>query len=249
MKIFKSAISISLLILILSSCEKDKLTQVCHSVPLTITISPTYNGEVLVLNDSLYTDYLGRSFRVEMFKFYLSHLSIEHSSGDIIELDTLSLIDFSSSNYYYETVLSKGTYNTIHFGVGLDSLMNASDPSAVDFDSPLSISQNTYWSWASKYKFLMLEGRVDTTQLGIPQSTFSYHTGFDSMYRTIQLGLGAIDLNELGATIAINFALDSLLLGDAGTIDFVEQDAAHSEINIEIFQTLSDNLSNSFYLN
>lgn len=249
MKIINSAISICVLILVLSSCEKDKLTQVCHSVPLTITISPTYNGEALVLNDSLYTDYLGRSFRVEMFKFYLSHLSIEHSSGEVIELDTLSLIDFSLSNYYYETVLPKGTYNTLHFGVGLDSLMNASDPSAVDFDSPLGISQNTYWSWASKYKFLMLEGRVDTSQLGIPQATFSYHTGFNSMYRTVHLGLGSINLTDEGLTIAINFALDSLLMGDGGSIDFVEQDAAHSELNIDIFETLSDNLSNSFYLN
>ena len=54
--------------------------------------------------------------------------------------------------------------------------MNASDPSDFDSSHPLSIANNTYWSWASKYKFFMLEGRVDSQSDGI-DATFSYHSG------------------------------------------------------------------------
>lgn len=249
MKFLKISFGIVAVLLLWSACKKDELKEYCHSGALKVTILPTYNNEPLVLNDSLYDDYEGRKFRVEMFKFYLSHLMIENHEGELIELDTVSLVDFAESNYSIETYLEKDVYTKLHFAIGLDSIMNGSDPALFDSDHPLSISQNTHWSWASKYKFLMLEGRVDTSGLGDPGATFSYHTGFNSMYREVVLSLHDFELEETEKVLEINFALDELVNGSTGTVDFVDQSTAHSDLDIDVFQTLSDNLLNAFTLN
>lgn len=249
MSYVKSTIKLLVIFMLFSACEKNELEHFCHSNTMEVRFSPSYQGQSLLLNDSVYDDYQDRKFRVEMFKFYLSHLMIENELGELVELNDVSLVDFSKGDFTHHSVVERGVYSKLHFAIGLDSLANDSDPSLFDSEHPLSISQNTHWSWASKYKFLMLEGRVDTLGNGDLDGIFSYHTGFNSMYREIVIPLNGIEVIEDSTIINIEFDLNKLVNGASGTIDFVEQSAAHSELDIEIFQTLSDNLLNAFTLN
>jgi hypothetical protein len=208
------------------------------------------NGERFVLNDTLYADHLGRKYRVELLKFYLSNWALEKKDGSMVSFGTVNLVDYSSENTLnIDAIIDTGVYVNLHFGVGLDSLMNASDPADFESSNPLSIAQNTYWFWASKYKFFMLQGRVDTLGGQDPDVIFSYHSGFDSLYREITIPLQDMYVSSEGDSVLLQMDLAQVLNGDAGIVDFVDQPFSHSESDFEIVETISNNLLNAFTVN
>tara|TARA_Y100000385_G_scaffold259290_1_gene287963 strand:- start:775 stop:1476 length:702 start_codon:yes stop_codon:yes gene_type:complete len=232
--------------MLFSACDKDE----CSHAQLNLSFSTNINQDQLVLNDVLYDDYMERKYRVELLKFYLSNCFMEKQDGTLIPIVDVALVDYASATpLSIDLDVETGNYINLHFAIGLDSLMNASDP--VDFDSshPLSIANNTYWSWASKYKFFMLEGRVDSQSDGIPDATFSYHSGFNSLYREITVPLNDFNISSDGAAVLLELNLESVLNGDAGVIDFVSEPFSHSENDYEILETISNNLVNAFTIN
>lgn len=250
MKIYKPLIAIICLMFVMNACQKEELEHECKSGPLHLSFNTLVNGEQFVLNDTLYDDYLGRKYRVELLKFYLSNWALEKQDGSMVSIADLALVDYSSENSLsIDAIIDTGIYVNIHFGVGLDPLMNASDPADFQSSHPLSIANNTYWSWASKYKFFMFEGRVDTLGGQNPDATFSYHSGFDTLYREITVPLQDMFITSEGDTALLEMDLAQVINGDAGVIDFVDEPFSHSETEFEIVERISDNLLNAFSVN
>lgn len=250
MKIYKLLLVGLCSILLMNACQKEELEHVCKRAPFHLSFNTHVNGEQFVLNDTLYEDYLGRKYRVELLKFYLSNWALEKQDGSRVSIADVHLVDYSSENILsIDAVIDTGLYVNIHFGVGLDSLRNASDPSDFQSSHPLSIAQNTYWSWASKYKFFMIEGRVDTLGGQNPDATFSYHTGFDTLYREITVPLQDLFISSEGDSAVLEMDLAQVMNGDAGLVDFVDEPFSHSETDFEIVERISNNLLNAFSVN
>ena len=95
----------------------------------------------------------------------------------------------------------------------------------------------------------MLEGRVDSQSDGVPNTAFSYHSGFNSLYREITLPLNEFNISSDGGSISLELNLESVLYGEAGIVDFVSAPFSHSENNYEIVEIISDNLVNAFNIN
>ena len=163
-------------------------------------------------------------------------------------IDVALVIIASTSTLSIDIDVETGNYINLHFAVGLDSLMNASDPTDFESSHPLSIANNTYWSWASKYKFFMLEGRVDSQSDGIADATFSYHSGFNSFYREITIPLNDFNITSDGNSSVVRIEFGVCLYGEAGIIDFVNEPNAHSLNDYEILEIISDNLLNLLIL-
>lgn len=234
---------------LVNSCTKDELKQEYTSTVLQIEFNTHVNGDSLVLNDQLYDDYLGRKYRIELLKFYMSNWALEKSDGSLVQFGEVALVDYSTDNdngLSFEAIVDTGVYVGLQFGIGLDPETNASDPVTFESSNPLSIAQNTYWTWASKYKFFMLEGRVDTLGLSNPEQAFSYHTGFDTLYRVISLPLQDLCLNSESETIAFEMDLNKVVNGDSGTVDYVTESFSHSESNFDLVERISNNLLTSF---
>ena len=233
-------------LILFGACDKDK----CSDAPFNLSFKTYVNQDQLVLNDVLYDDYMVRKYRVELLKFYLSNCFMEKQDGTLIPIVDVALVDYASATpLSIDLDVETGNYINLHFAVGLDSIMNASDPTDFDSSHPLSIVNNTYWSWASKYKFFMLEGRVDSQSDGIPDATFSYHSGFNSLYREITVPLNDFNISSDGAAVLLELNLESVLHGEAGIIDFVSEPFSHSENDYEILETISNNLVNAFTIN
>ena len=233
-------------LILFGACDKDE----CSHAQLNLSFSTNINQDQLVLNDVLYDDYTGRKFRVELLKFYFSNCVLEKQDGTLVPIVDVALVDYAStSSLSIDIDIETGNYINLHFAVGLDSLMNASDPSDFDSSHPLSIANNTYWSWASKYKFFMLEGRVDSQSDGIADATFSYHSGFNSFYREISLPLNDFKINSDGASLLLELNFESVLYGEGGIVDFVIEPNAHSLNDYEILEIISNNLLNAFTIN
>lgn len=233
-------------LILFCACDKDE----CSDAPFNLSFKTYVNQDQLVLNNALYDDYMGRKYRVELLKFYLSNCFLEKQDGTLIPIVDVALVDYAlATPLSIDLDVETDNYINLHFAVGLDSLMNASDPADFESSHPLSIANNTYWSWASKYKFFMLEGRVDSQSDGIADATFSYHSGFNSLYREITVPLNDFNISSDGAAVLLELNLESVLNGEAGVIDFVSEPFSHSENDYEILETISNNLVNAFTIN
>ncbi|MCS5664107.1 MAG: hypothetical protein NZ604_07465 [Flavobacteriales bacterium] len=250
MKIYKLLVLVICSILLFNACEKEELKHECKRGPFHLSFNTLVDGEQFVLNDTLYEDYLGRKYRVELLKFYLSNWALEKQDGSMVSFGAVNLVDYSSKNTLnIDAIIDTGVYVNLHFGVGLDSLMNASDPADFESSNPLSVAQNTYWSWASKYKFFMFEGRVDTLGGQDPNVIFSYHSGFDTLYREITLPLQDLFITSEADSIVLQMDLARVVKGDAGVVDFVDEPFSHSLTDFEIVETISNNLPDAFIVN
>jgi len=250
MKIYKLLVLVICSILLFNACEKEELKHECKRGPFHLSFNTLVDGEQFVLNDTLYEDYLGRKYRVELLKFYLSNWALEKQDGSMVSFGAVNLVDYSSKNTLnIDAIIDTGVYVNLHFGVGLDSLMNASDPADLESSNPLSVAQNTYWSWASKYKFFMFEGRVDTLGGQDPNVIFSYHSGFDTLYREITLPLQDLFITSEADSIVLQMDLARVVKGDAGVVDFVDEPFSHSLTDFEIVETISNNLPDAFIVN
>ena len=230
-------------LILFSACDKDE----CSHAQFSLSFSTNINQDKLVLNDVLYDDHTGRKFRVELLKFYFSNCFLEKHDGTLVPIIDIALVDYASTSpLSIDIDVETGNYINLHFAVGLDSLINASDPTDFESSHPLSIANNTYWSWASKYKFFMLEGRVDSQSDGITNATFSYHSGFNIFYREIIIPLNDFNITSDGKVVLLELNLESVLYGEAGILDFVYEPNAHSLNDYEILEIISDNLLNAF---
>lgn len=230
-------------ILVFGSCEKDE----CSEASFNLSLNTYVDEELFVLNTSTYNDYMNRKYRVELLKFYLSNCALEKNDGTMVPITDVVLVDAASeSPLSMEVTIETGTYVNLHFSIGLDSVMNASDPANFLSSHPLSIANNTYWSWASKYKFFMLEGRVDSQSDGNPDATFSYHSGFNSLYRELSLPLNDFCVTEEGSALVLQMNLAFIFNGTSGIVDFVDQPFSHAVNNYELVEVISNNLLDAF---
>tara|TARA_B110000977_G_scaffold198431_1_gene283283 strand:- start:435 stop:1184 length:750 start_codon:yes stop_codon:yes gene_type:complete len=236
-------------LIFISSCKEDKPNNKNSKAPLVIDLNAVVSTMPLELQTTLYTDHLNRNYKVELLKFYMTNWKLEKTDGSLIMLNEINLVDFSLDEpLNIEADIETGTYVNLHFGIGLDPSLNASDP--VDFESshPLSVAQNTYWTWVSKYKFFMLEGRVDAQGGTEPNSAFSYHTGFDEMYREVSISLDNLVFDNSGDSLHLELDVSKIINGTNGTIDFVTENSSHSLDESGLTEIISDNLVNSFTL-
>jgi len=131
---------------------------------------------------------------VDELKLYLAEIEFLNVSGKWIPAKDYLLVDFNKNHFTAKTLHGKGerfklelppgSYKSIRFCLGLPPLINASDPTPLAPNHPLSIYQGMYWDWNSGYRFIMMEGTLDTAPDNpLPYALpFAYHLGTDTLY-------------------------------------------------------------------
>ena len=229
--------------LLSSSCEKDKDDD---AGLFSLRFSATAGTQPFQM-DQTFADEQGRNMRIETFLFYISNVKLIKSNQEEVALTDVALINFGQGTTEVEVVVPHGDYSGIRFGLGLDTALNASDPSTFSSTHPLSSSMGTYWSWASMYKFAMLEGRVDTA--GTPGNQddllLSYHPGTNPLYRTVALNRNFSVNDAYTYSIAIN--IYELFNGAGGLIDVTTDNQTHTTpSDFHIAERFIDNFAGAF---
>lgn len=172
------------LMIILISCKKKEPQPQPVDNYLKINVQPTYSnaGQQNVQLDSVYTTPEGYKVKFTDVKFYVTKL--KNGNSNLLES---AFFDFRETGLLLARV--KGDYtqfSSLQGFIGVDSVLNHSDPSAFPNDSPLNISNAgpMHWGWNPGYIFINLEGKVDTIPDGINNldHSFSFHIGTD-LYR------------------------------------------------------------------
>lgn len=236
--------------LALTSCEKDSTeTEVEEdTTSLRIEIDTKIAGQDFEVNE-VYKDYKNRDFRIELLRFYLNNITLVDASGAEVLLKDVALYNAEENDVLSITVddIPSGAYTKLKAGLGLTSDVNAISPSEYVSSHPLSLDNQMYWGWASMYKFVVVEGRVDAGT-GSLESVFAYHSGTDALHRNMAVDLNNFEVKETGTSVLqLNLNVDEMFQGDGGSLDFVEETSSHTTSNVEYVIKLSDNMINAFY--
>lgn len=210
---------------VFSSCRPD-------SKEITVEVRTEYNGMPFAVSEELFKG--DTVFKFDLFHYYLSNLTF----GDQVveEVLFINIDDTASAHYTYE--LNDGV-DRVEIGIGLDSVQNAMDPTTFAVDHPLSSANAMYWSWASKYRFLKIDGRVNASgTFGADDVFLAWHTGLDELYRVKAQNLSV----EPGNHVVITFNLNELMSG----VNMATETVTHTTVDdIAIARKLSDNAVNA----
>lgn len=225
MNIYKSAIACTLISCVLFfSCKKEE-NNVSPQTPtqaLSIHCHSKLAGKTIVAGQSL-SDSLGRQFKFDVFRFYLSNITLIKADKSEVKINKSILITEVADDIQLGTIPA-AEYVSVRFTVGLDSITNHSDISARPSGDALGIQNPAmHWSWNSGYIFLKVEGRVDSTAAGNsqPNKSFLFHIGLDKNAKVLSKSISApagglalelhtnIDYAKLFAGLVLNKSLQT----------------------------------------
>ncbi|HTN17476.1 MAG TPA: MbnP family protein [Chitinophagaceae bacterium] len=188
----------------LFSCRKDEIPAKEGSIKMEFF--NVAGSEKLALNDKWYKNQNGDSFTVTKFNYYISNIRFNNTSGgSYAESESYHLVEQSApaSQSFDISKVPAGTYNSVTFTIGVDSLRNVSGVQSNDLDP----AKGMFWSWSTGYIMLKVEG----TSPRSPQSgnVYMLHAGgFKGEYnvlRTVTLSFpSAISVNGDESHIHLN---------------------------------------------
>ncbi|OWY25218.1 hypothetical protein BVG80_03350 [Sphingobacteriales bacterium TSM_CSM] len=218
----------------MSSCDEDDNNNPDYN--LSFKVKPLVNGQPFQMGVD-YTSPESQRFMYEKFLFYLSKVKLIAADGSAQPVSEVLWYDLGNPKTV-NIKIPEGQYNALQFSLGLDSLMNSSDPTDYEEGHPLSYSQNNYWTWASKYIFAKLEGRCDNNLSGTGYAgAFSYHLGLDTLYREKSVPRNFTITNSAVTNVELIINVDQIFDG----IDIVEDNFTHSTSDFALARQIMDN--------
>mgnify|MGYP003383277140 CR=1 FL=1 len=194
-------------------------------------VTGTWEGQPFQASQE-HHDVLNHRVFVDGLKLYLSDVQLKGPSGqeDLLEV---GLFNLTVGEGVSLVKVPAGTYGSLLFGLGVRPDLNMSDPSQYAAGHPLSVSNGTYWTWASGYRFVMFDGRFDTDPngTGTVLPTFSIHSGKNDCYTTAErLAPSPIHVEPGDTTdVYLNFAVDRFFYTQNDTIDISVDNQSHGE--------------------
>jgi hypothetical protein len=224
-----------LLLLVLFSCKEEEPTVPSENETgsLALSINSQFNdadfslNQVYILNDTL-------SIRVEGIKFYLSDVC-----ANSVKADGLSLYELDG-DYIFD--VNTGNYSSLSFNLGLDSITNHGDPSLYVSSHPLSSFNDTHWSWAQGYKFILIDGKFDSDGDHVPDQSFSYHIGNDDYLKLVQLNTSFSITENQTSHVDLLFNVAKIFDG----IDIANNTFTHSTGQFDLVNQLANNCQSAF---
>jgi hypothetical protein len=178
--------TLALVTMTLAACKKDDPAP--PSTPPTPTTGTVrlslefVNGMTPFDINAAYTDGAGNNIRFTTLKFYMSGVVLKDDNDVTVASypSTYMLADAAQSdmNTFTLGTMAAGHIHEMHFVLGLDETTNRADPTQAEY--PLNIP-GMHWSWnpTAGYKFLNMEGYVDTNNNGTFEDgvdvSFQYH--------------------------------------------------------------------------
>lgn len=234
---------ICLISLLLFSCS-DESDEPAKLTKTKVLFNHIFNNEMMLFNDGIFINEAGDSISIIKVRYLLSNISLTKSNGKTVKFDSLyAYIDAARSINTFEIPnIEEGSYSKISFDIGVDSIMNHSDPSLLPASHPLSlINHNLHWGWIDGYIFLSIEGYLHFEG---KQQSFTYHLGLDKSKRGVSVE-GDIVIGD-NSQINIDFDVASLFKTPNTINQFDEVYISHSTNDNGLSERMMDNTFDAF---
>lgn len=173
------------ILFVISSCSKE-------DPKVTVNFNFKVGSESLNFNDNFNLGSTNALANVDIAQFYISNISLIRTDGSEESLSDSYIVSTDDSSIDFGSI-EAGSYSSIEFSVGVDSSKNHIDPATYDLSNDLSPqTPSMSWNWNSGYKFLRIDGQVDTDGddlISESDSLFLLHIGLDDYLKTVSLPL------------------------------------------------------------
>lgn len=212
------------------------------------------NGEEIAL-DQHFIDQAGFNMNLIALRFFIANVQLTKADGSVSTISEAEFIDFEPIDTNRNNVqwgkapkfyIESGNYKKLSFGVGLPPNLNAGDPTLYENADPLSTYTFMHWTWATMYRFIILEAKADTTGGENLDYNVLFHTGLDSLYRSNLNFVFDLELNDFERdTLHIDIDWDKLFYTGVDTIDLRMESVTHTTDTPEDFG-LAQRFTNNF---
>jgi hypothetical protein len=207
--------------LFLSGCGKD--LEETHedlvgpdgaNTVVAMSMAYTHDGAAFDTSMTL-TDAVGTHYKIDQLRFYMGGFRFTDDNGDSVAAfpEKYHLVTLTEGGMIRSVGELNGHLHELHFGLGVDSVLNHTDPLLVD--APLGVN-GIYWTWAQGYLFLTIDGRWDSNgdgTVGTGDQSLSYHCGMDTLYTPVTLVVNT-DADQGGnVVIPLDLDIDTLMAG------------------------------------
>jgi hypothetical protein len=181
-----------------------------------LNIEPKFGNQSFVLNQT-YIGNDGVAVEIQDFNYYLSDVSIFHDNGQQTDLSNDIWLVTSTQHSLYLGYLGIDQLDSICFTIGVPKRYNtqsgslAQDISTYPETHPLSFqSPSMYWGWAFGYMHMIVGGKADNNNNGIPNAYFELHNLGNNNQQTVTLPLIQTNIGSQ-IDLSINCHLDRWL--------------------------------------
>ena len=162
----KILLTLTVIAIIFTSCEKDKPI----ATDITINFTHTVDGSDLIANSMIYTNEAGENYDVQTLKYLISNITLHDDLGYTVlkDIHFIDISDESTFSFTYDNV-PNNNYHAISYTMGLDTVKNISNKYVnEDFHSEM------FWPEPNGggYHYMKLEGDFNDSLSG-----YGTHTG------------------------------------------------------------------------
>lgn len=236
--------------LFLGGCKKDNDPTVPTGIDdnnLTVVFTATANNKTFNLGDNYSLTSEGFNYTFDLLKFYVSQFKLIKDDSTEFLVKDVDMIDFrkDAPHLSFSIKMPAGSYSKIKFGIGVDSVTNMKDPLSFDASSPLSSIKGTYWDMGSQYRFMLIEGRLDTTMADKYEVPFVVHTGTNALYREKTFDQSLTFTKGDNRTVTLELNVDALL----SNANFKTDHVSHTlGTGFTLAEKIADNFANNITL-
>jgi hypothetical protein len=233
-----------------NSCRPDVIVPEGEGT-LTLHFNPMVDGVTLIPQSGIYTNSAQHvRFQIDMLQFYICDITIKRDDDSIIILNgpnhvgLIKVMDIINKDFSFK--LPSANYKSIGFTLGLNSALNATQPSDYATDHPLGIDNGNYWLMNSSYVFVKLEGLTDTTASGSGSLTnsFVYHIGTNDLAPPVSYTKNFSITKDNSDTINVNMDVLAIFNG-VTTIDMRTEVSTNTTDDLPLAQKFINNFVHS----
>jgi hypothetical protein len=196
---------------------------------LRVTLVPEWEGEPLQ-SFVEYRNFMDYRTTVEVLKMYLGDVRLVQGDDTLVVRD-VDLFDLGDGPVSKDWTVTAGSWTSLRAALAVPDDLNYADPASYGAGHPLSVSNGTYWTWATGYRYVVFEGRYDTD----PASTtplieaYAIHPGMGPSYVEFDLvPADGITITAGNTTeILVRVAVDRFFHSDTEQIDLETENTAH----------------------
>ena len=229
-----------------SSCDKNDDETANDMAEVNFQFEYLVNGEAYTPGQVY--DINGTKVSFETVNFYIGDMSFMPEEGDPTAFTGDHLLITPDAGHQEVGEVDAGHYHMVSFFVGVAE--DANNQTEADFttrDSSDPLAEQTpsmHWSWNSGYKFVRIDGSVDTDGDGVPETGLQFHLGNNDRRATIQF-MSHRDLGKGNNDLEFEFDIAKMFTD----IDIATHYSFHTTpTEADIADTFVNNLANALSL-
>lgn len=244
-KLVSTLLLLPAFLLVFQACKKDETPEIKQG-DIHFQFNYTVDGEAFNTGQNYMIN--GVAVNFEFAHFYIGGIKFHPEDGEHIAVEDTYFLVTPDNNEFHVATLDEGHYHMANFVVGVEDVENAQ--TEADFTSrsasdPLGMqTPSMHWGWNGGYRYIRIDGMVDTDGDGEPESSLAFHLGnFDAFDFLSNQSLEIQkDLAEGNNHVNFKFDLAKLFAG----IDLKTEHSTHVFNNEDLAKRFHTNLATAF---